>query len=82
MVKSTITVRDIDARDKSWLQREARRLGLSMEEFVRRLIRETREKATRRETPSQAFRRYFGPQHGAELPPRGTYGYEKRKLEG
>lgn len=82
MVKSTITVRDIDAGDKSWLQREAKRLGLSMEEFVRRLIRDTREKAVRGETPSQAFRRYFGPEHGVELAPRRTYGYEKRKLDG
>ena len=39
-MSSTVTVRDLDPRDKSWLKREARRLGISMEEFIRRLIRE------------------------------------------
>ena len=39
-MNSTITVRDIDSRDKAWLEREARLVGVSMEEFVRRLIRE------------------------------------------
>ena len=35
---SVITVRDIDPGDKSWLKREAHQRGVSMEEFVRRLI--------------------------------------------
>ena len=74
-MSSTITVRRIDPRDKSWLKREARKAGVSMEEFVRRLIRERRERAQRRRKPSEAFRRYFGPEHGIELPPRGRYGY-------
>lgn len=73
---SVITVRDIDPVDKSWLQREARHCGISMEEFVRRLIREKREKSERRGTPSQAFRRYFGPHHGVELPLTRGYGYK------
>ena len=30
---SVVTVRDIDPGDKSWLQREARHYGISMEEF-------------------------------------------------
>ena len=72
---STITVRDVHPPDKSWLEREAKRLGVSMEELVRRIIRETRERTESREKPSQAFRRYFGPEHGVELPPRGRYGY-------
>ena len=67
-MRSVITVRDIDPGDELWLGREARHLGISMEEFVRRLIHENREKSERRETPSQAFRRYFGPTHGVELP--------------
>ena len=45
---SSITVRDIDPGDKSWLKREARHVGVSMEEFVRRLIREQRTKTERR----------------------------------
>ena len=35
-MSSTITVRE-DPGDKSWLKREAREVGVSMEEFVRRL---------------------------------------------
>ena len=72
---SAITVRGIDPGDKSWLKCEARRSGVSMEEFVRRLIREKRRKAERRLKPSEAFMRYFGPRHGVELPPRERHGY-------
>ena len=72
---STITVRDIDPGDKSWLKREARHVGVSMEEFVRRLIREKRAKAERRMKPSEAFVRHFGPEHGVELPSSARYGY-------
>ncbi|MCY4550418.1 MAG: hypothetical protein OXC28_18795 [Defluviicoccus sp.] len=74
-MSSTITVRGIDSGDKSWLRREARHAGISMEEFVRRLIRENRERAERRAKPSEVFRHYFGPQHGVDLPPRQRYGY-------
>ena len=74
-MRSTITVRDIDPADKSWLKREARHVGVSMEEFVRRLIREKRVKTERRPKPSEAFERHFGPEHGVELPPLGRYGY-------
>ena len=73
-MRSAITVRNIDPGDKSWLGREARRAGISMEEFVRRLIREKRAKAERRMKPSEAFARYFGPEHGVELPPSAGYG--------
>ena len=72
---SAITVRGIDPGDKSWLKREARRSGVSMEEFVRRLIREERRKAERRLKPSEAFTRYFGPRHGVELPPPERHGF-------
>ena len=34
-MSSSISVRDIDPGDKSWLKREARQIGVSMEEFVR-----------------------------------------------
>ena len=50
---SSITVRDIDPGDQSWLKCEARQVGVSMEEFVRRLIREKRAKAERWPTPSR-----------------------------
>ncbi len=74
-MSSTITVRDMYPGDKSWLKREARHLGISMEEFVRRLIHEKREKTERHAKPSEAFKRYFGPEHGVDLPPRGHCGY-------
>ena len=46
-----------------------------MEEFIRGLIREKRDKGKRRTKPSEAFKRYFGPEHGVELPPPEHYGY-------
>lgn len=72
---STIIVRDINPGDKSWIKREAAHRGLSMEEFVRRLIREKRGKAERGAKPSEVFKRYFGPEHGVELPPPRRHGY-------
>ena len=74
-MKSSITVRDIDPGDKSWLKREARQVGLSMEEFVRRLIHEQRTKKERRPKPSEAFARHFGEDHGVELPAAPRWGY-------
>ena len=74
-MSSTVTVRDIDPGDKSWLKREARQAGVSMEEFGRRLIREKRVKTERRPMPSDAFQRHFGPEHGVELPPPERHGY-------
>ena len=76
-MSSTVTVRDIDPADKSWLKREARQVGVSMEEFIRRLIREKRAKAEGRMTPSEAFRQYFGTEHGVELPAPGRYAHRK-----
>lgn len=74
-MSTVITVRGIDPGDKSWLRREARDSGVSMEEFVRRLIRERREKTERRTKPSELFKRFFGPDHGIDLPPPDRYGY-------
>ena len=78
----TVTVRNIDPADKAWLRREARQVGVSMEEFVRRLIREKRTKAERRTKPSEAFRRYFGPEHRVELPPAERYTYRPVEFAG
>ena len=64
---TSITVRDIDPGDKSWLRRESRQTGVSMEELVRRLIHEKRTKTDRRPKPSEAFARHFGEVHGIEL---------------
>ncbi len=74
-MSSSITVRNIDPGDKSWLRREARRLGVSMEEFVRLLIREKRTKTERRPKPSEAFARHFGVEHGVDLPPPARLSY-------
>ncbi len=73
---TSITVRDIDPGDKSWLRRESRQLGVSMEELVRRLIHEKRTKNERRPKPSEAFTRHFGEDHGVELPPPVRCGYK------
>ena len=79
---SSITVRDIDPGDKSWLKREARHVGVSMEEFVRRLIREQRTKAECRPKPSEAFARHFGADHGIDLPPPARRGYKPVSFSG
>lgn len=75
-MSSVITVRDIDPGDKAWLRQEASHVGLSMEEYVRRLIHEKREKTQRRPKPSEVFRTHFGPERGVELPPRGRYRHQ------
>ena len=67
-MSSSSTVRDIEPGDKSWLKREAGQVGVSMEEFVRRLIQEKRTKTERRPKPSEALARHFGEDHGVDLP--------------
>lgn len=73
-MSTTITIRGLDPVDKSWLRLQARQDNVSMEEFVRRLIREKREKTARRPKPSEAFNRHFGPNHGVELEHDRRYG--------
>ncbi len=68
--------------DKSWLRREARQSGVSMEELVRRLIHEKRTKTERRPKPSEAFARHFGEDHGVELPPPVRCGYKPLSFTG
>ena len=75
-MSTSITVRDIDPGDKSWLRREARQIGVSMEELVRRLIHEKRTKTERRLKPSEAFARHFGEERGVDLPPPVRRGYK------
>ena len=72
-MSSVITVRDLDPGDKAWLRREASHAGLSMSQYVCRLIREKHEEVERRQKPSEAFRRHFGVEHGIELPPTRRY---------
>ncbi len=74
-MSTTIIVRGINPGDKSWIKQEAAHRGLSMEEFVRRLIQEKREHSAEHIKPSEVFRRYFGPEHGVELPLSERYGY-------
>ena len=74
-MKLTITVDGVSPEDMAWLKREARQREISVEELVRRLIREERAKPRRRSKPSEAFRRFFGPEHGVELPARQRYGH-------
>ncbi len=81
-MSTSIVVRDIDPGDKSWLRREARQAGVSMEELVRRLIRETRAKRERRLKPSETFARYFGEEHGVELPPPARLDYRPLSYSG
>ena len=79
---TSITVRDIDPGDKSWLRREARQVGVSMEELVRRLIHEKRTKTERHPKPSEAFARHFGEEHGVELPAPVRCGYKPLSFSG
>ena len=67
-MSSTITVCDIDPSDKAWLQTEAKRVGLSMESYVRKMIEERRAKIQQKEKPSEVFKRYFGAENGVDLP--------------
>ena len=75
-MRNSITARDIDPGDKSWPRREARRIGVSMEELVRRPFHEKRTKTERRLKPSEAFARHFGEKHGVKLPPPVRRGYK------
>lgn len=79
-MSTSLTVRDIDPADKSWLRREARYVGVSMEEYVRRLIHEKRAKTEDRPKPSVAFARHFGERHGVELPASARFGYRPLTL--
>ena len=79
---TSITVRNIDPGDTSWLRRETRQTGVSMEELVRRLIHEKRTKTERRPKPSAAFARHFGEDHGVELPPSARRGYKPLSFSG
>ena len=81
-MSTSIVVRDLDPGDKPWLWREARQAGVSMEELVRRQIREARAKRERRPRPSEAFARYFGEEHGVELPPPARFGYRPLTFSG
>ena len=79
-MSAAMTARDIDPRDKAWVQREARLVDISTEEFIRRVIREKRARAERRAKPSDAFRHYFGPEHGVELLLPGRPGQRRVEL--
>ena len=79
---TSITARDIDPGEKSWLRREARQVGVSMEELVRRLICEKRTRTERRPKPSETFARHFGEEHGVELPPPVRCGYKALSFSG
>ena len=77
---TSITIRNIDPKDKSWLRREARQAGVSMEELVRHLIHEQRTKTKPRPKPSEVFARHFGEQHGVELPTQAGCGYRTQQF--
>ena len=78
---SMLTVRQIDQADKEWLQREAARLQLSMEEMVRRLIREKRQQSMQETPPSVIVRRHFGPRNGVDLGERKRFGFKVPDLQ-
>jgi Rps23 Pro-64 3,4-dihydroxylase Tpa1-like proline 4-hydroxylase len=71
-----LTVRQIDRADKEWLQQEAARQQLSMEELVRRLIHEKRQQSMEQRSPSAIVRRHFGPQKGIDLGERRRFGFD------
>ncbi len=80
-MSSTITVRDIDPSDKAWLQAEAKRVGVSMEAYIRKMIEERRAKTQVDEKPSEVFKRYFGAENGVDLPERQKVGYRPIDFE-
>lgn len=75
-MSTSIADRDIDPGDRFRLGREARRVGVSMEEPVRRPVREKRTKAERRPKPLEAYARHIGERHGVKLPPPVRRGYK------
>ena len=79
-MRASITVRNINPEDKSWLRRIAKQQGVSMEEYVRRLIHEKRTRVERQLKPSEAFELYFGEKHGVELPSLPRMGYKPLRL--
>ena len=79
-MSTSIIVRDIDPGDKAWLRREARQVGMSMEELVLRLIHEQRTKTELRPKPAEAFARHFGVDHGIDLPTPVRCGYRSLSL--
>ena len=74
-MSTSITVRDIDPGDGSWLRQEARQDGVSVEEPVRRLIHEKRTRSEPRPKPSEVFARHFGEQNGVDLPSPARFGH-------
>ncbi len=79
-MSTSFVVRDIDPGGKSWLRREPRQIGVSIEELVRRLIHERRTKTELRPKPSEAFARHFGVDHGVDLPLPVRCGYRPLSL--
>ncbi|MDE2711418.1 MAG: hypothetical protein OXI65_06615 [Acidobacteriota bacterium] len=79
-MRFAITIRGLNPSEMSWLKAEARKAGISMAEFVRRIIRRQRERNSYAESAADLFRRHFGPEYGVELPPRQRSGYRPVEL--
>lgn len=75
-----LPVRQIDQVDKGWLQSEAERRHLSVEELVRRMIRDERQRSLRRRKPSEIVGRYLGPNASVDLGERARFDFEARDL--
>ncbi len=76
----TIVIRNVNPDDKIWIMREAKRRGLSMEEFVRRILHQARKNSDECLKPSTAFQRHFGGENGIDLPLSKRYGYKPISL--
>jgi plasmid stability protein len=76
-----LTVRQIDRADKEWLQKEAARQQLSMEELARRLIHEKRQQSMEQRSPSEIVQRHFGPQGRIDLGERRRFGFDAPTLQ-
>lgn len=79
-MSSTIVIRNVNPDDKFWIRREAKRRGLSMEEFVRRILHQARNNSDECLKPSTAFQRHFGVDNGIDLPLSKRYGYKPISL--
>ena len=81
-MNSAITVRNIDPGDAAWIKHEARQVGVSMEDFARRLVRANRVNCERRAKYSRAVEQYCGEKHGVESPPLQCYGSRPVSFDG
>ena len=74
-MSSTITVRDIDPGINPGSNTKRVISAFRWKSSSVTLFAKSARRVERRTKPSEAFKRYFGPEHGVELPPPERYAY-------